>query len=143
MNQPHPNWQPSRRQILKAMSSGFGYLAFSSLATLAAADEKRTAGGPLTPKDPHFEPKAKRVIFLCMRGGPSHLDTFDYKPELIKNDGKTGQFRGTLLKSPWEFKKRGKGGLWISELLPEIVLCPISCVYCEGCTPTNPFTPAR
>ena len=55
-----------------------------------------------------------------MRGGPSHLDTFDYKPELIKNDGKTGQFRGTLLKSPWEFKKRGKGGLWISELLPEI-----------------------
>jgi hypothetical protein len=120
MNQPHPNWQPSRRQILKTMSSGFGYLAFSSLATLAAADEKRTAGGPLAPKDPHFEPKAKRVIFLCMRGGPSHLDTFDYKPELIKSDGKTGQFRGTLLKSPWEFKKRGKGGLWISELLPEI-----------------------
>lgn len=120
MNQPHPNWQPTRRQILKTMSSGFGYLAFSSLATLAAADEKRQAGGPLAPKDPHFEPKAKRVIFLCMRGGPSHLDTFDYKPELIKNDGKTGQFRGTLLKSPWEFKKRGKSGLQISELLPEI-----------------------
>lgn len=120
MNQPHPIWQPSRRQMLKTVSSGFGYLAFSSLATLAAADEKRTSGGPLAPKDPHYQPKAKRVIFLCMRGGPSHLDTFDYKPELVKSDGKTGQFRGTLLKSPWEFKKRGKNGLWISELLPEI-----------------------
>jgi hypothetical protein len=120
MNEQYPVWQPSRRQMLKTFSSGFGYLAFSSLATMAAANEKRAAGGPLEPKDPHFEPKAKRVIFLCMRGGPSHLDTFDYKPNLIKSDGKTGQFRGTLLKSPWEFKQRGKGGLWISELLPEI-----------------------
>lgn len=118
MNDQNQLWQPSRRQLLKTVSSGFGYLAFSSLATMALAQEKQTS--PLSPKRPHFEPKAKRVIFLCMRGGPSHLDTFDYKPELEKNHGMTGKFRGSLLKSPWEFKQRGESGLWISDLLPEI-----------------------
>lgn len=104
------------------MSSGFGYLAFSSMAAAAAAKEKKDekSTNPLVPKDPHFAGKAKRVIFLCMRGGPSHLDTFDYKPELIKNHGKTGAFRGSLLKSPWDFKQRGESGLWISDLLPQI-----------------------
>ena len=111
----------SRRQMLQTLSSGFGYLAFSSMASAAAArvrDDK--PANPLAPKDPHFAAKAKRVIFLCMRGGPSHLDTFDYKPELIKNHGKTGSFRGSLLKSPWDFKQHGESGLWISELLPKI-----------------------
>ena len=112
---------PTRRQLLKAVSSGFGYLAFSSLATAAAADDrKKKTGGPLAPQSPHFAPKAKRVIFLCMRGGPSHLDTFDYKPQLIKNHGKTGKYRGALMKSPWKFKPQGKNGLWITELLPEL-----------------------
>ena len=107
--------------MLQTLSSGFGYLAFSSLATAAAAKEKdNKPANPLSPKDPHFAAKAKRVIFLCMRGGPSHVDTFDYKPQLIKNDGKTGNFRGSLLKSPWEFKQRGESGLWISDLLPKI-----------------------
>ncbi len=119
-NQSDSIWCPSRRQILKTVSSGFGFLAFSSLATLAAAEDKKRAGGPLAPRAPHFEPKAKRVILLCMRGGPSHVDTFDYKPELIKNDGKSGMFRGTLLKSPWEFRQRGDSGLWISELFPQL-----------------------
>jgi len=122
MNENNPSLVP-RRQMLKALSSGFGYLAFSSIAAAAAAkervvDEKTT--NPLAPKSPHFKARAKRVIFLCMRGGPSHLDTFDYKPELIKNHGKTGAFRGSLMKSPWEFKQRGESGLWISDLLPEI-----------------------
>ncbi len=126
----------SRRQMLKAVSSGFGYLAFSSLTTMAAAQDQQPGSNPLSPKAPHFAPKAKRVIFLCMRGGPSHVDTFDYKPELIKNHGKTGQFRGTLLKSPWEFKQRGQSGLWISELLPEIAsmsdeLCLLRGMHCD------------
>lgn len=109
----------SRRQMLQTLSSGFGYLAFSSMAAKAAAqDQERT--NPLAARKPHFAPRAKRVIFLCMRGGPSHLDTFDYKPQLIKDHGKTGPYRGSLLKSPWEFKQRGQSGLWISELLPEI-----------------------
>ncbi len=113
-------FQPTRRQMLQTVSSGFGYLAFSSLATMAAAGEQGQSTNPLAPKAPHFPTKAKRVIFLCMRGGPSHLDTFDYKPELINNDGKTGKFRGTLLKSPWKFEQHRKSGLWTSELLPEL-----------------------
>jgi hypothetical protein len=106
----------TRRDLLKTVSSGFGYLAFSSLAAAASAKE----ANPLAPKVAHFPAKAKRVIFLCMRGGPSHVDTFDYKPALKRDNGKTGQFRGSLLASPWEFKQQGKSGLWISELLPKI-----------------------
>ena len=113
---------PSRRQILKTISSGFGYLAFSSLATMAAADEKKVgpSGSPLAPKQPHFAARAKRVIFLCMRGGPSHVDTFDYKPQLAVDNGKRGKYGGSLLKSPWKFNQCGESGLRISELLPEI-----------------------
>jgi len=114
------SYTPSRRQMLQTLSSGFGYLAFSSLATLAAAEDKKASSNPLTPKAPHFPAKAKRVIFLCMRGGPSHIDTFDYKPELEKLDGKSGRYRGTLMKSPWKFNQQNGSGLWISELLPEL-----------------------
>ena len=128
MNTTKNLWQPSRRKMLQTVSSGFGFLAFSSLASLTSANESRASKylqqqeseNPLAAKAPHFPAKAKRVIFLCMRGGPSHVDTFDYKPELIKNDGKTGGFRGSLLKSPWEFKQQGKSGLWISEMFPEL-----------------------
>lgn len=109
----------SRRQMLQRLSSGFGFLAFSSMATMAAADDAKSSTNPLAPRSSHFPGKAKRVIFLCMRGGPSHVDTFDYKPELAKLDGKSGKFRGTLMKSPWAFKQQ-KSGLWISELLPKI-----------------------
>jgi len=69
----------------------------------------------------HFPAKAKRVIFMYMRGGPSHVDTFDYKPELEKADGQTGPRPGSKwMKSPWKFEKRGQSGLWISELFPEL-----------------------
>ena len=74
---------PSRRAALKAASSGFGYLAFAGLSTWAAERERPTAAaGPLAPKPPHFPARAKRVIFLFMEGGPSHVDTFDHKPRL-------------------------------------------------------------
>lgn len=111
----------SRRGMLKSVSSGFGYLAFSSLATMAVARENdsRSSKNPQMSSGTHFTPKAKRVIFLCMRGGPSHIDTFDYKPQLARLDGKSGRFRGTLMKSPWGFEKQ-LSGLWISELLPKI-----------------------
>ncbi|MDG1807114.1 MAG: DUF1501 domain-containing protein [Pirellulaceae bacterium] len=118
---------PSRRQLLKTMSSGFGYLAFSGLAAKAAATERRQqedsgqiSKNPLAPKPPHFPAKAKRVIFLCMRGGPSHMDTFDYKPQLMADSGKRGKYRGSLLGSPWKFKQCGEGGLQISELFPHL-----------------------
>ena len=116
----------SRRRALKSISSGFGYLAFAAL-----ADQQARAAGavgvktnPLAPKEPHFTPRAKRVIFLSMRGAPSHVDTFDYKPQLQKDDGKSGKYgRGRssrLMGSPWEFSQHGESGLWISELMPEI-----------------------
>ena len=80
---------PSRRAALKAASSGFGYLAFAGLSTWAAERERPTAAaGPLTPKPPQFPARAKRVIFLCMEGGPSHVDTFDYKPKLTADAGR-------------------------------------------------------
>ena len=100
----------SRRDTLKSISSGFGYLAFAGLAHAAAEKEKAPALGPLDPKDPHFAPRAKRVIFLCMRGAPSHVDTFDYKPKLTEDTGAPAQgprARGAskLLGSPWEFSR--------------------------------------
>src|SRR5262245_49283771 len=110
----------SRRLALKSAACGFGYLAFADLATRANEKEK----GPLAPKKSHFSAKAKHVIFLCMEGAPSHVDTFDYKPKLKDDDGKN--FRGAraafakLLASPWSFTQHGKSGLWISELYPEL-----------------------
>ena len=113
----------NRRDLLKSASSGVGYLAFAALAHEQALAESK-ADGPLSPKKPHFKPRAKRVIFLSMRGAPSHVDMFDYKPQLTKDNGKPGKYGrgrgGKLLGSPWEFKQHGKSGLWISELLPEI-----------------------
>ena len=111
----------SRRDALKTVSSGFGYLAFAALAHEQAIAE--AARNPLAPKDPHFAPRAKRVIFLSMRGAPSHVDLFDYKPQLNKDNGKPargGRGRGTLMGSQWEFSQHGRSGLWMSELVPNI-----------------------
>jgi hypothetical protein len=110
----------SRRTALKSAACGFGYLAFADLVSRASEKEK----GPLAPKKSHFTARAKHVIFLCMEGAPSHVDTFDYKPKLKEDDGKN--FRGAraafakLLASPWSFTQHGKSGLWISELYPEL-----------------------
>ncbi len=115
---------PTRREFLKTTSSGFGYLAFAALAHHEAV---RAAGvGPLAPKASHFPAKAKRVIFLCMQGGPSHVDMLDYKPVLAKQDGKSapataGRNAGAkLLGSRYTFRQHGRSGLWISELLPNL-----------------------
>ena len=108
----------TRRDILRNMSCGFGYLAFAGLAARGAV---APALGPLAPKTPHFPAKAKRVIFLTMRGGPSHVDTFDYKPQLTADHDKPGKRPGTkLLGSKWKFAQHGQSGLWISELFPNV-----------------------
>ena len=115
--------QFSRREMLKSVSSGFGYLA---LAGLCADEAKGAEKNALAPKVPHFAARAKRVIFLCMRGGPSHVDTFDHKPKLTTDNGQPGRSRNRfranvkLLGSPWEFKRHGQNGLWISELFPHV-----------------------
>ena len=119
----------SRRGMLKASAAGFGWLAASAL--LARAEESAPEN-PLAPKAPHFPAKAKRVIFLFMKGGPSQVDTFDPKPLLDRDDGKPFpgqkprvQFAPTaaLLKSPWTFKNYGKSGLPVSELFPHVAQC--------------------
>ena len=133
------NQNLSRREILRTASAGFGYLAFAGLTTQAAEAE---SNNPLSSKQPHFAAKAKRVIFLCMQGGPSHVDTFDYKPQLAADAGKGGKYGGSrLMASPWEFRQRGKSGLWISDLFPEVAkhadeLCLIRSMHCDQ--PTHP-----
>ncbi|NRB76245.1 MAG: DUF1501 domain-containing protein [Verrucomicrobiales bacterium] len=128
-----PTNHPSRRSVLQAGTAGFGYLAFSALSTM----EARAAANPLAPKDPHFAPKAKRVVFLAMQGGPSHVDTFDYKPQLNADDGKsTGRNFSKLLGSPWKFSQHGESGLHISELFPHVAghaddLCLINSMHTD------------
>ncbi len=103
----------TRRAALQSLSCGFGWLAFGDLA-------RRTLGADASGQS-HFPARAKHVIFLCMRGGPSHVDTLDYKPQLSTDSGKAGKRRGSkLLGSPWKFSQHGESGLWLSELLPEL-----------------------
>lgn len=109
----------NRRTALKTMTSSFGALAFAAMATGQALGEDKK--NPLAARKSHFDARAKRAIFLSMRGAPSHLDTFDHKPQLVRDDGKPGKYgRGKLLGSPWKFKQCGKNGLSISSLLPNI-----------------------
>lgn len=112
----------TRRDILRNFSCGFGWLAFAGLANRAGAIVPTAVpAGPLAPKPTHFPARAKRVIFLTMRGGPSHVDTFDYKPQLNADNDKPGKRPGTkLLGSKWKFSQSGKSGLWISELFPNV-----------------------
>ena len=122
----------SRRQVLRDTAAGFGSLALAALMgeKAGAAPASGNAGtNPLTPRAPHFVARAKRVIFLFMHGGPSQMDTFDYKPLLQRDHGKPLPFARpnvvssetfNLLKSPWEFKQYGESGMWVSELFPEV-----------------------
>ncbi len=109
----NPFTNPSRRDALRMMSSGFGMLALNGIAASQVSQQTSAA----------LPGRAKRVIFLCMTGAPSHVDTFDHKPMLTKRDGASlsGFRRGAkLMGSPWAFKPGGESGLMISELLPEI-----------------------
>ena len=119
---------PTRRALLANAGTGFGLLA---LADLLAAEEKNAdrAANPYAVRKPHHAPRAKRVIFLYMPGGPSHVDLFDPKPRLAADDGKPLPFEkprlertktGNLLASPWTFKKHGKSGVEVSELFPRV-----------------------
>lgn len=109
----HPNSFQTRRDFLNNFGWGVGGL---SLATLFGIDPVTAeAISPLAPKQPHFPVKAKSVIQLFASGAPSHVDTFDYKPELQKRDGMKGDY-GNLLASPFNFPQFGKSGLHISEV---------------------------
>ncbi|MBI4583139.1 MAG: DUF1501 domain-containing protein, partial [Planctomycetes bacterium] len=134
------NWKPggsgpcTRRQLFKSAGRGLGsLLAAGLLAELIAADDHSLkAVDPLAPKMPHFAPRAKRVIFLYMSGGASHLETFDPKPQLAKDHGKTmvpGEGREfakqtVYLERPrFQFRAYGRSGLEVSELFPHVGGC--------------------
>ncbi len=117
---------PSRRELLAHAGCGFGLLA---LADLLAADTLDRAAQPFTVRPPLDKPRAKRVIFLYMPGGPSHVDLFDPKPRLLRDNGKPLPFEkpklertktGNLLASPWKFSKHGQSGIEVSELIPRV-----------------------
>lgn len=116
-----------RRQMLRQFANGFGMLGLAGL----LADEARanSSDDPLSVKQPHHSAKAKRLIFLFMSGGPSHVDTFDPKPRLQRDNGKPLPFaqpklvrtRTTnLLQSPFKFRKHGHSGIEVSELFPHL-----------------------
>lgn len=118
----------SRRKLLRQAACGFGHVAMlGCLASSAQAGVE--AAHPLAPRAPHFPAKAKRVIFLFMHGGVSHVDSFDPKPKLTEMSGQPlpiakPKFEfaptGNLLASPWKFSKYGQSGIEVSELFPQI-----------------------
>ncbi len=122
----------SRRHFLSSSAGGLGSVALSWLLSrepgfAGNAEPSRSTRGP------HFAPKAKRVVQIFCAGGVSHLDTFDYKPELIRMDGRGLEGKGEnlgffgqpgkLMKSPYEFRQHGESGSWVSSLLPRLAGC--------------------
>ena len=130
----------SRRAVLRQAAGGFGSLA---LAGMLASESRADSTDPLAPRPAHFPAKAKNVIFMFSTGGASHVDTFDYKPSLFANhgksisidnwQGKTGDFKRYLKRPDWEFRERGECGTPVSELFPhlgEVIdeVCVLNCV---------------
>ena len=112
----------SRREVLARTAAGFGMLG---LAGVCEADQQPLdsvgSKDPLSPKHSHFKARSKHVIFLFMNGGPSHVDTFDPKPELKKQAGKPGaNGRGKYMPSPFAFSRQGESGIEVSELYPHV-----------------------
>ena len=138
----------TRRRMLRDSAVGFGNIALlSMLQNEASASSAAKPGNPLAAKIPHLAPRAKRVVFLFMKGGPSHVDTFDPKPLLTRDHGKKPPFdlprvtfakQGNLLKSPWEFKQHGQSGLPVSSLFPNVAKCVDDLCILRSVHGTNP-----
>ena len=137
----------TRRSALRTMGCGFGQLA---LAGLLARQSSPAAAGVHSAPGGHFPAHAKRIIFLFMQGGVSHVDSFDYKPRLLVDDGKLLDFddlrslaktgkspQQRVMRPLWDFSRHGQSGLWASSLFPEIAkhaddLCVIRSMHTEG-----------
>ncbi|MCH1495383.1 MAG: DUF1501 domain-containing protein, partial [Rubripirellula sp.] len=141
----------NRRTLLRSLGCGFGHIAASALACSShAADSKSASVNPLRERQPYFPARAKRVIFIFMQGGPSHVDTFDYKPILAKRDGELEVFddarvlaktkkitKHRIFQSPWKFRQYGECGQHVSELFPHIAkqvddLCFLKGMHTDG-----------
>ena len=149
-------WKTSRREFLERVGLGCGSLALTAMLHeqgVVAAESGGEVVNPLAPRKPHFTPKAKSVIWLFQNGGPSQVDTFDYKPELHKRNGqklagadpKTGFFTtsGKCLKSPFKFKRHGESGAWVSEVFPHLSQHVDDMAFVYSCySQSNNHTPA-
>ena len=122
----------SRRESLRRIGAGFGTLGLASMLAQAPVSAAPTAADSLLPRMSHFAPKAKRIIQLFMPGGPSQVDTFDFKPEIAKYAGQRPaevdrkSLRNTkngLFPSPFGFKQYGECGRWVSDLFPHVGQC--------------------
>ena len=129
----------NRRQALQSVALGFGGLALSAMCHQLQAQDAGSA--PF-----HFAPRAKRVIFMFIKGGPSQVDTFDYKPKLQQDDGKALPFAkprvqfaptGNLLGSPWRFRQYGDSGIHVSDLFPHVAQCVDDMCFLNSVHGTN------
>ena len=136
--------QFSRRQALQSATCGFGYLAFAGMAqTEADQSHAVPAVSALAARQPHFPARAKRMIFLHMRGGPSAMETFEPKPALDKRAGEKTKGNRKLTPSHWAWKRRGESGLWVSDLFPhQAEVADELCVLSGMHTDISNHTPA-
>ena len=137
----------SRREALRRLGNGFGMVGLAGTLghELIHAGSSGAPRGPLAPKDPHFAPRAKHVIFLFLNGGMSQVDTFDPKPMLDKYNGKpapggnlkTTSKTGNLMASPFRFKKCGASGIEVSDIFSSVGeciddFCVVRSLYSDG-----------
>lgn len=141
-----------RREFLWQTGAGFGAVALSTLLAddfFATRLHGATAASSATGKQPHFAPQAKSVIFLFMYGGPSHIDTFDYKPGMVGMDGKTVEVKtfgrgghrnqGRIVEPRWKFKQYGECGKWVSDLFPHVAECVDDIAFLHSMTADSPI----
>lgn len=144
----------TRREFLWQTGAGFGSVALTSLLSSDGffgnhVNAAEKGENPLSVRPPHFAPKAKSIIFLFMYGGPSHIDTFDYKPNMVGMDGKTidvktfgrGGHRnqGRIVEPRWKFKQYGECGKWVSELFPNVGECVDDIAFLSSMTADSPI----
>lgn len=144
----------TRREFLWEAGGGFGAAALTSLLSLDGfftrqASAASAVANPLIPKPPALPAKAKSVIYLFMYGGPSHIDTFDYKPRMVGMDGKTiavktfgrggHKSEGRIVEPRWKFRQRGDCGKWVSDLFPHLGECVDDIAFLHSMTAESPI----
>ena len=146
----------TRREFIWETGCGFTGVALAALlgedffrSQARAADGKGSFVNPLAPKKPHKPAKARSVIFLFMYGGPSHVDTFDYKPAMYGMDGKTitvktfgrggHKNQGRVVGPQWKFKQYGQCGKWVSDLFPHLASCVDDIAFIHSMTADSPI----
>src|SRR5581483_4998993 len=144
----------TRREFLWEAGAGFTGLALAGLLDDAffaqvSANAPASSPNPLAPRRPHFPARAKSVIFLFMYGGPSHIDTFDYKPSMKGMDGRTVTVRtfgrgghrnqGRVVEPPWNFHQYGQCGKWVSDLFPHLATCVDDIAFLHSMTADSPI----